>query len=68
VILVHRRVAYATQTISFPLKQPWLGSFSFTVPAGRYKIISTYQGDVRWVVVKAGSVSVVNLGSSVCPQ
>lgn len=68
VILVHHHVAYATQTIVFPLKQPWVGSFSFTVPAGHYEVISTYEGDVRRIVVKAGSTSVVDLGSSVCPQ
>jgi hypothetical protein len=68
VILVRHRVAYATQAISFPTKPPWVGSFTFTVPAGRYEIISTYLGDVQRVFVKPGSTSDVNLGASICPQ
>jgi hypothetical protein len=68
VILVRHRVAYATQAISFPTKQPWVGSFTFTVPVGRYEIISTYLGDVRWVLVKSNSTSDVSLGASLCPQ
>jgi hypothetical protein len=68
VILVHDRVAYASQSIVFPAKVPWIGSFSFTVPAGRYEIISTYQGNVRWVVVRPNMTSVVVFGSFICPQ
>jgi hypothetical protein len=67
VILVHRRVAYALQAISFPTKPPWVGEFSFTVPDGRYEVISTYQGYIRWVDVRSGSSADVTLGSLLCP-
>ncbi|MFZ0767656.1 MAG: hypothetical protein WAM64_00380 [Acidimicrobiales bacterium] len=67
VILVHDRVAYASQAIAFSTRLPWSGTFSFTVPAGRYEVISTYQGDVRWVVVRPHDTSIVTFGFFACP-
>ncbi len=68
VILVRRHVAYASEVISLPAKEPWIGAFSFTVPAGRYEIISTYQGYIRWVSVRPDSSTDVTLGSLICPE
>jgi hypothetical protein len=68
VILVHHHVAYASQAISFPAKEPWVGEFTFTVPVGRYEIISTYQGYIRWLYVHAGTSTDVTLGSLICPE
>jgi hypothetical protein len=68
VILVHHHVAYASQAISFPAKEPWVGDFSFTVPVGHYEIISTYQGYIHWVHVRAGSSTDVTLGEEICPE
>ena len=68
VILIHRHVAYASQAISFPAKEPWVGEFSFTVPAGRYELISTYEGYIRWVLVRPDSSTDVTLGTLICPE
>lgn len=68
VILVHHHVAYASQAISFPAKEPWVGEFSFTVPAGRYELVSTYQGYIRRVFVRPGSSTDVTLGSLICSE
>jgi hypothetical protein len=68
VILVHNHVAYATKSIDFSTTAPWVGTFSFTVPAGRYEVISTYQGFVRWVVVRPSSANVIDFGTFICPQ
>jgi hypothetical protein len=68
VILVHHHVAYASQAISFPAKEPWVGGFSFTVPVGRYELVSTYQGYIRWIHVRPGSSTDVTLGSVTCPE
>jgi hypothetical protein len=68
VILIHHHVAYASQSISFPAKEPWVGDFSFSVPVGRYELVSTYQGYIRWVFVRPGSSTDVTLGSLICPE
>jgi hypothetical protein len=68
VILVHHHVAYASQAINFPVKEPWVGDFSFTVPAGHYEIISTYQGYIHWVHVRPDSSTDVTLGEEICPE
>jgi hypothetical protein len=68
VILIHHHVAYASQAISFPVKAPWVGDFSFTVPVGHYEIVSTYQGYIHWVVVRPGSSTDVTLGAEICPE
>jgi len=68
VILVHHHVAYASQAIDFPAKEPWVGAFSFSVPPGRYEVISTYQGYIRWVFVRPDSSVDVTLGSAICPE
>jgi hypothetical protein len=67
VILVHDRVAFASQAIAFPSRLPWTGTFSFTVPAGRYEVISTYHGDTRWVIVRPHHTSVVTFALFACP-
>jgi hypothetical protein len=68
VILVHHHVAYASQALSFPAKEPWVGDFSFTVPVGHYEIISTYQGYIQRIVVRPDSSTDVTLGSAICPE
>jgi hypothetical protein len=68
VIVIHHHVAYASEAISFPSKEPWVGEFSFTVPAGRYEIVSTYQGYIRWVDVRPGDSTDVTLGTLICPE
>jgi hypothetical protein len=66
VVLIHRGHTYESQSIVFPKKGPWVGSFSFTVPPGKYEVISTYTGPVRWVTVKAGGRYVVKFGIFAC--
>lgn len=68
VVLIHRGHTYESQSIVFPKKGPWIGSFSFTVPPGKYEVISTYWGPVRWVTVKAGGRYVVRFGVFACPD
>jgi hypothetical protein len=41
-------------------------TFFTTVRAGRYEVISSYEGHVRWVIVKAGSRNHVNFGPIGC--
>jgi hypothetical protein len=66
VVLVHRGHTYESQSITFPKKTPWTGAFSFTVPPGKYEVISTYTGPVRWVNVKSGGHYVVKFGLVAC--
>lgn len=66
VVLVHRGRTYESQSIHFPRKGRWVGSFSFTVPPGTYEVISTYTGPVRWVTVEAGGRYVVGFGLFAC--
>ena len=66
VVLIHRGHTFESQSIRFPRKVPWVGSFSFTVPPGKYEVISTYTGPVRWVTVKAGGRYVVGFGLIAC--
>jgi len=66
VVLIHRGHTFESQSIHFPRKVPWVGSFSFTVPPGKYEVISTYTGPVRWVTVKAGGRYVVGFGLIAC--
>lgn len=66
VVLIHRWRTFGSQSIHFPRKGQWVGSFSFTVPSGTYEVISTYTGPVRWVNVKAGGRYVVGFGPIAC--
>jgi hypothetical protein len=67
VILMHDGNRYALESIKFPKLLPWSGSFLFNVPAGRYKVLSTYFERVRWVNVKPGSRTVVTFAPIACP-
>jgi hypothetical protein len=66
VVLIHRGRTYESHSIVFPKKGTWIGSFSFTAPPGKYEVISSYTGPVRWVTVKAGGRYVVAFGLVVC--
>jgi hypothetical protein len=65
--LIHDSQTYMSQSINFPANLPWSGTFSFKVPAGRYDVISTYQGRSRWVTVRPGRRSLVSFGEFACP-
>jgi hypothetical protein len=67
VILMHNGHRYARESINFPKALPWWGSFSFSVPAGRYEVISTYYERARWVNVSSGSRTVVSFAPFACP-
>jgi hypothetical protein len=47
---------------------PWIGSSSFKVPPGKYEVISSYEGPVRWVTVNAEGRYVVEFGIFACPD
>ena len=66
VVLVHRGRTYESQSIVFPKRGQWIGTFLFTVPAGKYEVISSYTGPVRWVSVKPGGRYVVGFGLIAC--
>ena len=66
VVLIHRGRTYESQSIAFPKALPWTGTFSFNVRSGTYQVVSSYQGDVRTVTVKAGSHHVVSFGIIGC--
>ena len=66
VVLIHRDRTFESQSIHFPRKGLWVGSFSFTVPPGKYEVISTYTGPVRRVTVKAAGRYVVGFGLIAC--
>lgn len=68
VVLIHNKHAFESEAIKFPKTLPWIGSFFFKVPAGRYEVVSTYESHVRWVKVKPGSRNVVIFGLSACPD
>ena len=68
VVLIHDKHAFESEPIKFPQTLPWIGSFFFNVPAGRYEVVSTYQGHVRWVKVRPGSRNVVSFGLFACPD
>jgi len=68
VVLIHRGRTYASQSTVFPKHGAWIGPFSFTVPPGKYEVISTYAGSVRWISVKAGGHYVVSFGLYACPD
>jgi hypothetical protein len=65
--LIHDSQTYMSQSINFPANLPWSGTFSFKVPAGRYDVVSTYQGRNRWVTVRPGRRSLVSFGVFACP-
>lgn len=67
VLLMRDGRSYRSDVVTFPKKLPWSGSFLFRVPAGRYDVLSTYQGRARWVTVKPGRRSVVTFGHFACP-
>jgi hypothetical protein len=58
----------ATESIKLPQREPWSGSFRFSVPAGKYEVVSTYRGVGQWVVVHAGGHSVVVFPIVACPM
>ena|ERR1035437_9293452 len=66
VVLIHNNRMYGSQNIVFSLNTPWIGVFSFAVPVGKYEVIYTYQGSVRWVNVKAKSRNTVSFGKVAC--
>ncbi|HUY16891.1 MAG TPA: hypothetical protein VMV11_04930 [Acidimicrobiales bacterium] len=67
VTLMHDGHRYARESISFPRSPPWWGSFSFSVAAGRYEVLSTYFARTRWVNVKPNSRTAVSFGLFACP-
>jgi hypothetical protein len=58
----------AIESIKLPQEMPWSGTFRFSVPAGKYEVISTYRGVGQWVVVHAGRHSVVDFPIFACPM
>lgn len=58
----------AVQSVKFPQTLPWSGTFRFSVPAGKYEVISTYRGVGEWVVVRTGARSVVVFPLVACPM
>jgi hypothetical protein len=58
----------ASESIKLPQRLPWTGTFRFSVPAGKYEVISTYRGVGQWVDVRAGGRSVVVFPIVACPM
>lgn len=58
----------AIESIKLPQTLPWSGTFRFSVPAGKYEVVSTYRGVGEWVVVHAGEHSVVVFAMVACPM
>lgn len=56
------------QSVKLPVTEPWTGTFRFSVPAGKYEVISSYRGVGRWVSVRPGVRSVVVFPLVACPQ
>jgi hypothetical protein len=68
VVRVHRGITYESESIAFPKMPPWIGSFNFKVPPGKYEVISSYAGPVRWVSVSSGGRYDVKFGIFACPE
>ena len=67
VTVLHDNLTFAVQVVRFSHSLPWRGTFHFVVPAGTYKVVSSYRSLNRWVSVRPGRASVVIFGSFVCP-
>lgn len=66
--LMHEGTLFRSENITLPQQMPWIGTFLFNVPAGRYEVVKTYQTQARWVTVSAGAKSVVTFGLVACPD
>jgi hypothetical protein len=58
---------YQAKRVALPEHSPWDGRFSFSVPAARYEVVSSYQHRERWVNLSAGGRDVVNFNTFACP-
>jgi hypothetical protein len=68
VIVVHKGHTWGSQSIAFPKKAPWTGSFRITIQPGTYQVISSYQGAVQTVTVRADRTATVSFGIIGCPE
>ncbi|HEY1763156.1 MAG TPA: hypothetical protein VGG17_11250 [Acidimicrobiales bacterium] len=67
VTLYRNGAAYHTKRVVLPERLPWNGTFTFSVPAGRYEVVSSYQHRERWVDLSSGAREVVNFNTLACP-
>jgi hypothetical protein len=59
---------YRSMRVAFPLRVPWTGTFTFSVPPARYEVVSSYQDRTSWVNLGAGARDVVNFRTFACPM
>ena len=66
VVVLHHGRTYVSEFIHFPVKQPWDGAFSFSLPPGTYQVVSSYSGPEVTARVISGKVTPVNFGVIAC--
>ncbi|HWD95767.1 MAG TPA: hypothetical protein VG246_05040 [Acidimicrobiales bacterium] len=67
VTLYRNGTKYQSKRVALPVRLPWDGTFSFSVPPNRYEVVSSYQHRVRWVDLAAGGDEVVTFNTFACP-
>jgi hypothetical protein len=68
VILVRGDSTFSSYFVRFGSRSPWVGSFTFRAPAGRYEVISALPGyQVSWVTVVSGTKRTVVFRHYACP-
>jgi hypothetical protein len=58
----------ASESVPMADHEPWFGTFSLSVRAGRYEVVSSYENRTAWVHVRPGATIVVNFGYFACPM
>ncbi len=58
----------ASESVPMADHEPWFGTFSLSVRAGHYEVVSSYENRSARVHVRAGATTVVNFGNFACPM